>query len=42
MPNGRRLFSHKPERSLVATWLVWALSIAAAALLATYLRNPGP
>lgn len=41
-PAERRLFREKGgRRSLVATWVVWLLSIAAAVLLASYLRQPG-
>jgi len=40
MRNQRRLFRNKAQRSVVATWVVCALSIAAAALLAGYLRHP--
>jgi hypothetical protein len=40
MRHRRRLFRHKTERSVLATWVVLALSVGAAALLASYLRNP--
>jgi len=36
----RSLFRDKGKRSLVATWVIWALSIAAAVLLAGYWRHP--
>lgn len=39
-PPRRRLFRDKLKRSLLATWLVGALSIAAAILLTSYLRHP--
>jgi hypothetical protein len=39
-PARRRLFRDKASRSVVTTWLVLALSIAAAALLVSYLRHP--
>ena len=39
-PAERSLFRDKGRRSVVATWVVWALSIAAAILLASYLRQP--
>ena len=40
MRNGRRLLRNQAERSVAATWVVCALSIAAAAVLATYLSAP--
>jgi len=40
MRNGRRLFRNKSQRSVVAIWVVLALSVGAAALLASYLRPP--
>ena len=39
-PAGRRLFRDKATRSVAAVWLVLALSIAAATLLATCVRHP--
>ena len=39
-PAERSLFRDKGKRSVVTTWVVWALSIAAAILLASYLRQP--
>jgi len=39
-PSERSLFRDKGKRSVVATLVVWALSIAAAVLLASYLRHP--
>ena len=39
-PADRRLFRDKASRSVITTWLVLALSIAAAVLLASYLRHP--
>ncbi len=39
-PAGRSLFREKGTRSVVAVWIVWILSIAAAALLATCVRHP--
>jgi len=35
-----RQFRNRPQRSVVATWVVLGLSIAAAALVAIYLRHP--
>jgi len=40
MSTQRRLFLNKAQGSVVATWVVCVLSIAAAALLAGYLRQP--
>ena len=40
-PTKRSLFRDKGRRSVAATWIVWALSIAAAILLADTLRLPG-
>jgi len=39
-PAERSLFHDRAKRSVVATVVVWALSIAAAVLLASYLRQP--
>jgi hypothetical protein len=39
-PAHRRLFRDKTSRSVITTWLVLALSIAAAVMLASYLRHP--
>ncbi len=39
-PTERSLFRDKGRRSVVATWIVWLLSIAAAVVLAGYLRHP--
>jgi hypothetical protein len=39
-PAHRRLFRDKPSRSVITTWIVWILSIAAAVLLAGFLRSP--
>jgi len=39
-PAERSLFRDKGRRSVVATWIVWALSIAAAILVIGYLRHP--
>jgi hypothetical protein len=41
-PADRRLFRDKAKRSLAATLIVWALSIAAAVLLVSVLRQPLP
>jgi hypothetical protein len=41
-PAQRSLFRDKARRSVIATWIVWALSIAAAALLAGFWRQPNP
>lgn len=39
-PAHRRLFRDKAARSVITTWIVLALSVAAAVLLASYLRHP--
>lgn len=39
-PARRRLFRDKASRSVITTWIVLALSVAAAGLLASYLRQP--
>lgn len=39
-PTDRRLFLDKAKRSLAATVIVWALSVAAAILLVSVLRQP--
>jgi hypothetical protein len=39
-PTERSLFRDKGKRSVAATWIVWILSIAAAVLVASYLRHP--
>ena len=39
-PTERSLFRDRGGRSIVATLIVWALSIAAAFLLVGYLRHP--
>jgi hypothetical protein len=39
-PARRRLFRDKASRSVITTWIVAALSIAATVLLAGYLRHP--
>ena len=39
-PAHRRLFRDRGSRSVITTWIVWILSIAAAVLLASYLRHP--
>lgn len=39
-PARRRLFRDKASRSVITTWIVLALSIAAAVLLISYLRHP--
>ena len=39
-PTRRSLFRDEGRRSVAATWIVWALSIAAAILLAAVLRQP--
>jgi len=41
-PADRRLFRDKAKRNVVATLVVWALSIAAAILLVSVLRQPMP
>lgn len=41
-PAERRLFRDKAKRSLLATGAVWLLSILAAVLLVSVLRQPGP
>jgi hypothetical protein len=40
MRRDHRQFRNKAQRSVVATWVVFTLSIAAAALVALYLRHP--
>jgi hypothetical protein len=39
-PTERSLFRDSGKRSIVATLIVWVLSIAAAFLLVGYLRHP--
>ncbi len=39
-PANLRLFRDKGSRSVIATWIVLLLSVAAAALLASVLRHP--
>ena len=39
-PTERSLFRDKGRRSVAATWIVWALSVASALLVAGYLRHP--
>jgi hypothetical protein len=39
-PAGRRLFRDQGSRSVITTWIVWILSIAAAVLLASVPRHP--
>jgi hypothetical protein len=41
-PTDRRLFRDKARRSVAATVIVWALSIAAAILLVSVLHQPVP
>jgi FlaG/FlaF family flagellin (archaellin) len=40
MRSERRLFRNKAQRSVIATWVVLALSVVAAALVAVFLRHP--
>lgn len=39
-PTHRRLFRGKGSRSVITTWIVVLLSVAAAVLLASVLRHP--
>jgi hypothetical protein len=39
-PADRHLFRGRGSRSVITTWIVWILSIAAAAVLATCVRYP--
>jgi len=39
-PRKRGLFHDRARRSVLATWIIWVLSIAAAVLLVSFLRHP--